>query len=315
MLSFGPPPVPASFTSPGPPKNNQYGGSNSNTNNGFSMGANNNNNSDFGGYPNSKRKPIFEEGQDFNRSGSGGNPDGSNFGDGNQKMNIHSINVSQNPQAQKVKGDLVVLTDNIDKAEGMLRVGQVRDNKEFFELLANLTKMESKLADLAEKLTQFGECGLGDYAKECRRRINAVDGKYQAEINSKERMVDFMKPKGGDFGGFSIGPTNFDNNNTKTDDFPNFGGGNSNKNPPANFGYSADIYRPNAQPKNKPTSGSIWDSYPDAQTKINPPQPQKFDPFSKTPTPPTGNSGSMWGDFGQAPPQSQPQARPAPKND
>jgi hypothetical protein len=23
----------------------------------------------------------------------------------------------------------------------------------------------------------------------------------------------------------------------------------------------------------------------------------------------------MWGDFGQAPPQSQPQARPAPKND
>lgn len=316
MLNFGPTPVPSTFTSLGPVNNNPFGGSKPTnnpfggsmpTNNGFSMGATNKNNSDFGGYPNRERRPIFDEGQDFNRSGPGGYPDGGNFGAGNQKMNIHNINVSQNPQAQKVKGDLVVLTDNIDKAEGMLRTGQVGDNKEFFELLANLTKMEGKLADLAEKLTQFGEAGLGDYARECRRRINVVDGRYQAEINRPERMVDFMKPKAGDFGGFSSGPTNFDNNNVKTDDFPNFGGGNSTNNPPANFGYSANINRPNAPPQNKPTSGSIWDSYPDAKTNN--------DPFSNTPIPPAGNSGSMFTDFGQAQPQNQPQAKPAPKND
>lgn len=84
-------------------------------------------------------------------------------------MDINSVRLSNpnDPKISKVSGDLAVLNDNCNKAENMFEQNVNPNTPQARDLVSLITSMDSKLSDLISKLSQCGEYGLSDYARQC----------------------------------------------------------------------------------------------------------------------------------------------------
>ena len=110
-------------------------------------------------------------------------------------INSVRINNTNDSKISKVAGDLSVLDGNCNKAESVLNDPNVNPNtSQVREQVSLITSMDSKLSDLISKLSQCGEYGLSDYARQCLTRVKKVDQIYNDCLNRGGGSLDFMRP-------------------------------------------------------------------------------------------------------------------------
>ena len=170
---------------------------------------NNNNNQGFGNQQSYQQNP-FNQGPPPNQhqQQNFGQQQQQNFGNdpfsnNNNNYSNSDNNTNSDPKIQKVKNDLTILKENIDKADNLIRSGNIRNNRELDDLMSNITMMDNKLQDLVQKLNSCGEHQTSDYAKMILSKLKETNTSYQNAVNRTNVNMDFSKPALGDFSNFT----------------------------------------------------------------------------------------------------------------